>query len=89
MKIIKNIFNVASTLQVLRVVIFVSVLLNLPRLISSPIVLIASEIDYASLESFAFHVSLNSHRTSFSQGIHMLTISIKSTTKTLHGQLMR
>lgn len=35
MKIIKNIFNVASTLQVLRVVIFVLVLLNLPRLISS------------------------------------------------------
>lgn len=69
----------------LRAVIFVLVLLNLSRLISCPIVLIASEIDYASLESFAFRVSLNSHRTSFSQGFRMLTISIKSINKTLHG----
>lgn len=70
MKINNNRLDVASTMKVLRA-IFVLVL----WLISCPIVLIASEIDYASLESFAFHVSLNSHRTGFSQGFHMLTIS--------------
>lgn len=68
--------------------IFVLILLNISRLTSSPVVLIASQIDSASLESFASHVSLNSHRTSFSQGFHMLTILIKSTNKTLQEQLM-
>lgn len=68
MKISNNIFNVASTLQVFWVIIFVLVLLNLSSLISSPIVIIDSEIDYVSLESFAFHISINSQWTSFSQG---------------------
>lgn len=73
-------FNVARPLHVLRAVISVLTLLNLPSLISSPIVLIASETGDASL---------NSHKTSFSQGFHMLTISTKSTKKTLPGWLMR
>lgn len=71
--------------KVLRAIIFILVLLNLLRLMSSPIVLIASEIDYASLESFVFHVSLNPHKTSFSQDFHMFTISIKATNKLCMG----
>lgn len=74
MKISNHIFNAATILQVLRAVIFVLVMLSLSRLISPPTVLIAAEIDSVSLESCAFHVSLNSHRTSFSQSFHMFTI---------------